>query len=120
MTISNKATKNDSGRNAGAQGRDSGAKPGFGVFRTLYKWWKYATILGVVLAIVLVGVVVLGDVSEEIREEKRLTALYKGSAVFSKATDDIHKLLNTKKSSFISNKVLNLYLSEKINKNDNL
>ncbi len=83
MTISTKAGKSDSGRDAGAQGRNGGAKPVSGVFKTLYKWCKYGTFMGVVLGIVLVGVTVLGDVSEEVREDKRLAVLYKGSSELS-------------------------------------
>lgn len=51
--------------------------------RTLYKWWKYGTIIGVVLGIVVVGVAVLGEVGEEVGESRRLAALYKGSSEFS-------------------------------------
>jgi hypothetical protein len=85
----------------------------------MYKWWKYGTFIGVVLSIVLVGVVVLGDVSEDVEEDKALTALYKGSSVYSEAAEEVNKLLNSKKSSFISNKVVNLYLEQSFDKNDN-
>jgi hypothetical protein len=119
MTTSNNAGKNHSGRNTDAQVRNGHAKPVSGVFKTIYKLWKYGTIIGVVLGIVLVGVTVLGDVSEDIREDKRLTALYKESREFSEATEEISKLLSNKKFSFMSNKVINLYLSEKFNINDN-
>jgi hypothetical protein len=83
MTISTKAGKGDYGRNAGAERRDGGTKSVSGVVKTLYKWWKYGTIIGVVLGIILVGVAVLGEVSEEVGEAKRLAALYKGSSEFS-------------------------------------
>ena len=48
-----------------------------------------------------------------------MTALYKGSSVYSEAAEEVNKLLNSKKSSFISNKVVNLYLEKSFDKNDN-
>ena len=83
MTISNKTSKENSGSEAGANGRKGGAKASSSLTRTLYKWWKYGTIIGVVLTIVLVGLVVLGEVAEETGKGSNMEMLYKGSKHFS-------------------------------------
>lgn len=95
-------------------------KPKPGIVRLMFKTWKYATILGVVLLIVLGGVAVLGDTSVELEENRGIFGLYNASDYFSNSVQEINKLLNKENSKYVSNRAVNLFLEDKVDKNDDI
>jgi len=83
MTHSSKTNLINSSDNSNQESKEKTSSKRSGLFRFIYKTYKYTTILTIIALIVLSGVLILGDTSQQIKENREIFGLYKNSPNFS-------------------------------------